>query len=72
MSSNTSRDEASQIDGFDNMIANESITKLSDAWRTEVNAPEILPYNEELVEEIREMLKKQEVNFSSIRFLFYW
>lgn len=40
---------------------NDSIFTLANAWRTEANAPEILPYKEELVEEIKEFLKNQEV-----------
>jgi hypothetical protein len=40
---------------------NESIQQLADAWRTEVNAPEILPYKKELIAEMQELLKNQEV-----------
>jgi hypothetical protein len=40
---------------------NDSIQKLSDAWRTELSAPEILPYKDDLVEEMKEILKNQEV-----------
>jgi len=39
---------------------NRSISSLNDLWRTEVHAPEILPYREELVEEIRILLVNQE------------
>ena len=54
----------SGFDGSQEAIAasvNESIGILTDAWRTEANAPEILPYQEELVEEMQELLKNQQV-----------
>ena len=40
---------------------NESKDILMNSWRTELNAPEILPYKEELVAEIQEILSDQEV-----------
>lgn len=43
------------------VIINESKDILMDSWRTELNAPEILPFKEELVEEILELLSEQEV-----------
>jgi hypothetical protein len=43
------------------VIINESKDILMDSWRTELNAPEILPYKEELVTEILELLSEQEV-----------
>ena len=52
------------IDG-DNSSAskriNRDIEKLIDAWRTEMNAPEILPYCGELVESTKDMLLAQQV-----------
>jgi hypothetical protein len=42
-------------------VVNESKDILMDSWRTELNAPEILPYKEELVAEIQEFLSDQEV-----------
>lgn len=43
------------------VLINESKDTLMDSWRTELNAPEILPYKEELVREILELLSEQEV-----------
>ena len=43
------------------VLINESKDILMDSWRTELNAPEILPYKEELVTEILELLSEQEV-----------
>ena len=40
---------------------NESVEVLMNAWRTEMNAPEILPYKEELVKEMKSLLSAQEV-----------
>jgi hypothetical protein len=41
---------------------NDSLSQLNDAWRTEANAPEILPYKEELVDEIRKQLEDQQAS----------
>jgi hypothetical protein len=46
----------------DTSALNESIDMLSNAWRTELNAPEILPYKDDLVEEIQLLLNNQEVS----------
>lgn len=40
---------------------NESVEVLLNAWRTEMNAPEILPYRDELVKEMKSLLSAQEV-----------
>ena len=40
---------------------NDSVEVLMNAWRTEMNAPEILPYKEELVKEMKSLLSAQEV-----------
>lgn len=40
---------------------NSSIDSLMNSWRTELNAPEILPYKKDLVEEIQGILADQEV-----------
>ena len=40
---------------------NPRIEELLNAWRTELNAPEILPYNDELVDYIKDMLTNIEV-----------
>ena len=40
---------------------NENKDILMNSWRTELNAPEILPYKEELVAEIQDILSDQEV-----------
>jgi hypothetical protein len=45
----------------DTSAINESIDMLSNAWRTELNAPEILPYKEDLVDEFQLLLNNQEV-----------
>lgn len=34
-------------------------------WRTEANAPEILPYNEAVVTSLMDQLNNQQVNFTS-------
>ena len=54
-------DEPSQEEGGGAVI-NDSVEKLYTAWRTEVNAPEILPFKQELVEEMQQVLKNQEVS----------
>jgi hypothetical protein len=56
--------ESTQEEG--EAVLNDSIFTLSDAWRTEVNSPEILPYKEDLVDEIQELLKNQEVNIQRL------
>ena len=38
------------------------LTALTDAWRTEVHAPELLPYKTDLVEQIKEILQAQTVS----------
>jgi hypothetical protein len=43
-----------------NGIAYDEIIQLNNAWQTEVHAPEILPFREELVEEISEQLQRQQ------------
>ena len=40
----------------------EDIVILNNMWRTEANSPEILPYNERLVDAIREVLESQQVH----------
>ena len=40
---------------------NPRIEELLNAWRTELNAPEILPYNDDLVDYIKDMLNNVEV-----------
>jgi len=35
------------------------VEKLADTWRTEANAPDILPYQQDLVDKIQEVLDKQ-------------
>lgn len=39
---------------------NPSLEELNISWRTEANAPEILPFNEELVTDIKQMLESQQ------------
>ena len=41
---------------------NEDVQALIRAWRTEVSSPEILQYEEDLVNELRSMLKSQDSN----------
>ena len=53
--------DTSQEDEAGGAVVNDSIEKLFYAWRTEVNAPDILPFKQELVEEMQELLKNQEV-----------
>lgn len=59
------------------MAVNASVEELHNSWRTELNAPEILPYKEDLVESMHNLLKRQEViailqgtRFSQRRVLF--
>jgi len=40
---------------------NENILLLQSIWRSEYHAPEILPYQEELVEQIKNQLEAQQV-----------
>ena len=53
--------DTSQEDDTGGAVVNDSIEKLFYAWRTEVNAPDILPFKQELVDEMQELLKNQEV-----------
>ena len=60
--------DTSQEDEAGGAVVNDSIEKLFYAWRTEVNAPDILPFKQELVEEMQELLKNQEVgNFATFK-----
>ena len=43
------------------VVINESKDILMNCWRTELNAPEILPYKGSLVEEMQQLLSHQEV-----------
>ena len=43
------------------VVINESKDILMNCWRTELNAPEILPYRGSLVEEMQRLLSHQEV-----------
>lgn len=46
------------------ITTNESITRLQELWRTEVNAPEILPFNmnnKDLVDTVLKLLRDQQV-----------
>lgn len=54
-------DNSQDDDGGGGAVVNDSIEKLSNAWRTEVNAPEILPFKHELVDEMQQLLKNQVV-----------
>jgi len=40
---------------------NHDIIKLNNLWRTEIHAPEILIYDEDIVKNVREMLVDQQV-----------
>lgn len=40
---------------------NEDIIFLNNIWRSECNAPEILPYCEEVVERVKDSLTNQQV-----------
>lgn len=40
---------------------NENVSRLQVVWRTEVNCPEIMPYQKELVKEIQYLLNEQQV-----------
>jgi hypothetical protein len=42
---------------------NENILLLQSIWRSEYHAPEILPYQEELVEQIKGQLESQQVGY---------
>ena len=42
------------------------VEKLLDTWRTEVSAPDILPYQGELVERIQSVLDKQTANIENL------
>lgn len=48
------------------MSINTSIETLINSWKTELNAPEILPYKEELIDEIQQLLREQDVNIDFI------
>lgn len=40
---------------------NTRVAELQGLWRTEANSPELLTYNEAVVNEIRQMIKEQQV-----------
>lgn len=40
---------------------NDDVVLLQSLWRTEFHAPELLPYQEELVESIKQLLDDQQV-----------
>lgn len=44
-----------------NFEVNDDIVLLQSLWRTEFHSPEILPYQEELVENVKELLDSQQV-----------
>eukprot|EP01041_Mallomonas_annulata_P003478 gene3478-6923_t len=52
-------EDFSESQGVDNAINND-IAKLNNLWRTEVHSPEILPFQSELVEELRLLVENQE------------
>lgn len=41
---------------------NDEIVLLQSLWRTEFHSPEILPYQEELVDSVKGLLDNQQVN----------
>jgi hypothetical protein len=43
-------------------LANEDITQLNELWRTELHSPEILPFQQHLFNNIRELLQHQQVD----------
>jgi len=47
-------------------VLNDSISKLTDNWRNEVHAPEILPYRTDLLDEVIQFLKEQIVRILQI------
>ena len=47
--------------GGTGVVLNDSLTKLNNAWCTETNADEILPYKSEIVEELQTQLTEQQV-----------
>jgi len=50
---------SSQNTGY---VLNDSLVALNKAWSTETNAMEILPYKEEIVQELQEQLEAQQEN----------
>jgi hypothetical protein len=46
-----------------NFEVNDDIVLLQSLWRTEFHSPEILPYQEELVENVKELLDTQQVKW---------
>ena len=42
---------------------NEEVQSLIEAWMTEVHAPDILPFKEELIQNLTTAVKKQQVYF---------
>ena len=42
---------------------NSSVTNLLNLWRTETNSPEILQYDHELVNSIKDLLRDQQVRY---------
>jgi hypothetical protein len=52
----------SQDNDFDSRNINELVVELSDAWRSENYCPEILPFRQELVDEMKTSLQQQQVS----------
>jgi hypothetical protein len=46
------------------MSISEDVKSLNNLWITEVHAPEILPYQEELVLELKKILDTNQVHYS--------
>lgn len=51
---------------IDESNINKLIIKLMDAWRTETNCPEILPFQQKLVDKIKQSLSDQQVYPSAV------
>lgn len=54
-----------------NFELNDEIVLLQSLWRTEFHSPEILPYQDELVENVKSLLDNQQVCYNYLIFIWF-
>ena len=56
-------DVLSPSEGHDGAVVNDIVLSLQRIWRTEVHCPQILKYQEEIVDELKSKVSEQQVCF---------
>lgn len=51
-----------EYDDYSNI--NDKVSNLIDWWRTEAHCPDVLPYQHELIDELKQLLESQQVSYS--------